>query len=454
MNSKRTLRIGSGAGWWGDRIDPARLNAQHGRLDFLCFETMAEATVSAAQVRKRRDPSFPGYDTWLDDRFRAVLPHCQRNGTRIVTNQGWIDPEAAARRIAELCAEAGWHDARVAAVTASDLTATIADSGQPIMESGEPVSKLRGKLITAEPYAGATAIVQALDEGAHIVVTGRVADPSLFLAPMMHYFGWREDDWARLGQGSGIGHLLECGAQVTGGYFSDPGFKDVPQPWNLAFPIAEVEDDGSAVIVKIEGSGGRIDLQTVKEQMFYEVHDPSRYITPDVVVDFTSARLEQLGRDRVRVSGIGGKPRTPTLKVSMGCAEGYIGEDMFFYAGPGCVEKARLAERILHERFRIVGLQAQEVRVDFIGVNAVHGAASPAPACEPNEVAVRVAARTATRTEAEKVGREVDGMAVCGLASTGKRVPHQDRVREVIGLWSTLVPRESVHTRIKYFGGK
>ncbi|OZI34004.1 ABC transporter substrate-binding protein [Bordetella genomosp. 10] len=443
-----TLRIGSGAGWWGDRIEPARWNAERGELDFLCFETMAEATVSAAQVRKRRDPGFPGYDTWLDDRMRAVLPHCKANGTRIVSNQGWIDPLAAARRVAALCAEAGWRDARVAAIQASDLTADIARRELAIMESGAPVSTIGATLISAEPYAGAEAIVQALDQGADIVITGRVADPSLFLAPMMHHYGWRADDWQRLGQGSGIGHLLECGAQVTGGYFGDPGYKDVPQPWNLAFPYADVAADGTAEIGKVAGTGGCIDLRTVKEQMFYEVHDPARYITPDVVVDFTTARLAQAGADRVRVSGIGGRARTDTLKVSMGCTEGYIGEDMFFFAGPGCLEKARLAETILRER--LSDLQCEDLRIDFLGLNAVHGAASAPPACAPAEIALRIAARCATRAQAERIGREVDGMAVCGLASTGKRVPHQDRVREVIGLWSTLVPRDTVRCTVQF----
>jgi len=268
---------------------------------------------------------------------------------------------------------------------------------------------------------------------------------------MMFEFGWDPLDHQRLGQGNGIGHLMECGAQVTGGYFSDPGFKDVPDPWNLAFPIAEVEADGSAVITKVAGTGGTVSLQTVKEQMLYEVHDPANYLTPDVVVDFTTAQIQQLGPDRVRVWGIGGKPRTPTLKVSIGCTEGFIGEDMFFYAGPGALRRAQLAKRVLEERFRIVGLQAEEVRIDFLGINAIHGLATPINAPEPYEVAVRVAARTKTRTEAIKVGREVDGMAVSGIAHTGKRVPHQDRTREVIGVWSSLVPREEVPANVQYF---
>jgi hypothetical protein len=274
-----------------------------------------------------------------------------------------------------------------------------------------------------------------------------VADPTIFLAPMIHEFGWSMQDTARLGLGTGVGHLMECGAQVTGGYFADPGFKDVPEPWNLAFPIAEVDSDGTTVLTKVAGTGGCVDLRTVKEQLLYEVHDPANYLTPDVVVDFTTTRLEQVGRDRVRVSGIGGKPRTPTLKASIAVTEGFVGEDMFFYAGPGALRRAELAREILLRRFEVVGLEAQEVRVDFLGVNAVHGPISR-PVGEPYEVGVRVAARCASRAEAEKVGREVDAMAVSGVGMTGKRVPFQDRVREVVGVWSALVDRQAVPAEI------
>lgn len=451
MNDSKILRIGAGAAWWGDRIEPAALNAEHGRLDYLCFETMAEATVSAAQVRARRDPSFPGYDTYLDDRMRAVLPACMRQGTRIISNQGWINPQGAARRIVELLRELGITGVKVAAVGGSLITDRVLSLAPTILETGAPTQSIAHSLISAEAYLGAAPIVDALAEGAQIVVTGRVADPSLFLAPMVHEFGWDLLDHERVGAGSAIGHLMECGAQVTGGYFADPGLKDVPEPWNLAFPIAEVDAEGGVTLSKVEGTGGMISLQTVKEQMLYEVHDPANYITPDVVVDFTQARIEQLAPDRVSVTGLMGKPRTPTLKVSMGCTEGFIGEDMFFYAGPGALRRAQLAKRILEERLRIVKLDAEEVRIDFLGLNAVHGAATPANAPEPYEVAVRVAARTRSREEAVKVGREVDGMAVSGIAHTGKRVPHQERTREVIGVWSSLVPREQVTAHIDYF---
>ena len=447
---KDVIRIGSGAAWWGDRVEPAALNAEKGDLDYLCFETMAEATVSAAQVRSRRDKSFPGYDTYLDDRMKAVLPACMKRGTKIVTNQGWINPDGAAKRVAELLKEMGYTGVKIASVNGSLITEHVLEMTDTILENGSPTASLKSTLITAEAYLGAEPIVEALKAGAQIVITGRVADPSIFMAPMMYEFGWDALDHAKLGQGNGIGHLMECGAQVTGGYFMDPGFKDVPEPWKFGFPIAEVSRDGSAVITKVAGTGGAVNLQTVKEQMLYEVHDPANYLTPDVVVDFTTAKLEQVGPDRVRVSNIGGKPRTSTLKVSIGCTEGHIGEDMFFYAGPGALRRAQIAKKVLEERFKIVNLQAEDIRIDFLGLNAIHGAATPADAPEPYEIAVRVAARTKTKEEAAKVGREVDGMAVSGIAHTGKRVPHQDRTREVIGVWSSLVPREKVPTSITY----
>jgi hypothetical protein len=446
-----TIRIGAGSAWWGDRIEPAALNAERGDLDYLCFETMAEATVSAAQVRARRDPTFPGYDTYLDERMRAVLPHCLKRGTRIISNQGWINPEGAAQRVVHWLRELGARGVKVAAISGGLITDRVLELTDTILENGRPTATLADSLVSAEVYLGAEPIVGALAQGARIVVSGRVADPSIFMAPMMYEFAWDALDHGRLGPGNGIGHLMECGAQVTGGYFPDPGFKDVPEPWNLAFPIAEVEPDGSAVITKVAGSGGAVNLMTVKEQLLYEVHDPANYLTPDVVVDFSTTRLEQVGPDRVRVTGISGKPRTPTLKVSIGCAEGFIGEDMFFYAGPGALRRAQLAKRILEERFKLVNLQAEELRIDFLGVNAIHSAMSPRDRPEPYEIAVRVAARTKTREEAIKVGREVDGMAVSGVGMTGKRVPHQDRTREVIGVWSSLVPRERIVPSIAMF---
>jgi len=444
------IRLACGSAWWGDRISPAADVAEHGDLDFLCFETMAESTVSAAQVKKRHDPNFPGYDTWLDDRMHAVLPHCLANQTRIVSNQGWIDPVAAAKRIKEIATDLGAVDFKVAAVTGSDLTPRISTLAGEILETGKPFSTIEGQIVSAEAYVGALPIAKALDRGADVVVTGRVTDPAIFLGPLIHSYGWKSSDWQLLGHGTGIGHLLECGAQVTGGYFSDPGFKDVPQPWNLGFPIADVDADGTCTISKLPGTGGLIDRHTVLEQMFYEVHDPANYLTADVVVDFTTAEIEEISPDRVRVSNIGGKPKTGLLKVSIGAAEGFIGEDMFFYAGPGAVERANLACEVLRERFKIVDLKADELRIERLGVDAIHRSVTPELAHSPYEVGVRVAGRTKTRAEALKIGREVDGMAVSGIAHTGKRVPFGERVREVVGIWSTLVAEEEVSPEIHF----
>ena len=446
-----TIRIGSGSAWWGDRISPAKESADKGQLDYLCFETMAEATISAAQVRKRRDPTFPGYDTWLDDRMTAVLPGCIKNKTKIISNQGWINPNGAAERIVYWLRTMGVRGVKVAAINGSLITRDVLNLTNTILETGERTQSLENKIVSAEVYQGAEPIVQALKNGAQIVVTGRIADPSIFAAPMMFEYGWGMDDFMRLGVANGIGHLMECGAQVTGGYFADPGFKDVPRPWDLGFPIAEVHNDGTAVITKLEGTGGVINAMTIKEQLLYEVHDPYNYITPDVVVDFSTTQIREIAENRVMVSGISGKPRTATLKVSIGCEEGFIGEDMFFYAGEGALQRAKLAENILRERFKIVELKAEELRIDYLGLNAIHGDMTPEVDHEPYEVAVRVAARTTTREEAMKIGREVDGMAVSGVGMTGKRVPHQDRTREIIGVWSSLIDRSKISPSIKMF---
>lgn len=447
----RTIRIGAGSAWAGDRIEPAGDLATRGDLDYLCFETMAEVTMSNAQMRKRREPGFPGHDPYLGERLDVVLPACLARGTRIISNQGWINPEGAAAHAVEHLRRLGVSGVKVAAVGGSLITDRVMALTETVIETGAPVAGLADTLVSAEVYLGVAGILEALAGGAQIVLTGRVADPSLFAAPLIHEFGWDLADWNRLGQAHGIGHLLECGMHVTGGYFADPGFKDVPDPWNLGYPIAEVDADGAAVLSKLDGTGGAIDLRTVKEQMLYEVFDPANYLTPDVVVDFSTVELSQLGPDRVRVAGISGKPRPETLKVSIGCAEGFIGEDIFFFAGAGALDRATLGRRILEERYRMAGLDADELRIDFLGIDALHGAATPARAPAPYEVALRVAARTKTRAEALKVGREVDSMAVGGVGMTGKRMPFGERVREVIGIHSALVARDAVDHQLTWF---
>lgn len=445
----KSLRLGAGSAWWGDRIEPAAALARQGRLDYLCFETMSEATMSAAQVRMRVDASYPGYDTYLDDRMYAVLEACAQNRTKIISNQGWANPAAAGARIIEIAREMGIGRLRVATVAGTVLQEFLASLNGVVFETNLPFQELPFQIVSVDPYLGAEWIVEALKQGADVVVTSRVADPSLFVAPIAFEFGWGLDQWERLGKATVVGHLLECAAQCMGGYYADPGYKEVPDLARIGFPLAEVDAEGDAVITKLPQAGGMVTAATLTEQLLYEIHDPAAYLTPDVVADFSGVQFQQLAKDRVRVSGGRGRPRTDTLKACVGCHEGYLAEDWFFFAGPGALEKAEYARTLLEERFRIVELRAEEVRIDFLGVNAVHGPISPRPASPPYEVGVRVAAKGRELREVNKVVREVDAMAVCGLAATGKRVPPRERVREVIGLHSILIPRSQVNVELK-----
>ena len=429
----RTLRIGAGSGFSGDRIEPAVELAEHGRLRYLVFECLAERTIALAQLAKRRDPEG-GYDSLLAARMRAVLPACRRQGIRIVTNMGAANPVAAARRVAEVARGLGMAGLRIAAVTGDDVTDRLRGTDTALDEGGT-VAALGNRLVSANAYIGARPIMEALAAGAEVVVTGRVADPALFLGPLMHEFGWAEDDWTRLGRGTLVGHLLECAGQVTGGYFADPGLKEVPDLARLGFPLAEVSEDGTATITKVPGSGGRVTPATLKEQLLYEVHDPARYLQPDVVADFSGVRVTPAGEDAVRVSGGDGAPRTGTLKVSVGCHEGWFGEGGISYAGPGAAARGRLALEIVRERLRLIGHEAEELRFDLVGMDSILGPAEGAP--EPREVRVRVIGRCGSPEEAERIGHEVDSLYLNGPASGGGVVKS---VREVIGIRSCLIP--------------
>ena len=314
----KTTRIGCGAGYSGDRIEPAVELAEKGGIRYLVFECLAERTIAIAQQARIKDPGA-GYDALLAARMEACLPSCRRNGVRIITNMGAANPAAGARRIGDVAKRLGIKGLKIAAVTGDDVLEVTRQHDPVILETGRRVSPLGDRLVSANAYLGADPIVEALKNGADMVITGRVADPSLFLAPLIAEFDWQPDRWDLLGQGTVMGHLLECAGQVTGGYFADPGFKDVPGLARLGFPIAEVREDGAFVVTKVPGSGGMVTAATCKEQFLYEIHDPSSYITPDVVADFTGVRVAETGKDRVAITGGKGRPRTDTLKVSIGC---------------------------------------------------------------------------------------------------------------------------------------
>jgi hypothetical protein len=446
----RSIRIGCGAGYAGDRIEPAIELAEHGRLHYLLFECLAERTIALAQQAKAKDPQA-GYDPMLIDRMRAVLPTCMVRGVRVITNMGAANPPAAADAICRLARELGLKGMMVATVTGDDVLDVIRegeggrDSEYVVMETGEPVARLAPSLVSANAYLGADAVLAALDTGADVIVTGRVADASMFLAAQIHELGWAIDDWDLLGAGTLVGHLLECAGQVTGGYFADPGVKDVRGLARLGFPIAEVDEDGTAVITKVEGSGGAVTAATCKEQLLYEIHDPGAYLTPDVIADFTDVRVDEIAPDRVRVDSARGRPRPERLKVSIGYHDGFIGEAQISYAGPGAVARAELAKAIVAERIRLTDLPVREIRYDLIGVDALHGSRQSHERCEPYEVRLRVAARTDTKVAADKIGHEVEALYTNGPAAGGGVMR---ATRDVLALVSTLMPRGRVSVRI------
>jgi hypothetical protein len=421
--------------------------AEQGRLDYLIFECLAERTIALAQQAKLRDPER-GYDPHLEERVRAVLPICIRNGTRIVTNAGAANPAQAARVVQQIARSMGLHGIKIAAVLGDDVLDIVRRDDPPLLESGNPCNSVGDRIISANAYIGVEPIVEALEHDADLVITGRCADPSLFLAPMMHHFQWGPADWTRLGAGTIAGHLLECAGQVSGGYFADPGLKDVPNLARLGFPLAEVTTDGSAIITKVDGSGGEVSEASCKEQLLYEIHDPGAYLTPDVTADFTEVTVRQLGKDRVAVEGGRGRPRPPSLKVSIGCREGFAGEGQISYAGRGAAARARLALDIVRERLRLTEVPCRDLRFDLIGVNSLHGDSLAASWDEPYEVRARAAGRADSREAAARIGAEVEALYTNGPAGGGGA---RQEVSEVIGIWSALVAREAVSCRVEYF---
>ncbi|CAK7069260.1 MAG: hypothetical protein DELT_01806 [Desulfovibrio sp.] len=443
----KTIRIGSGAGYSGDRIEPAVELAEKGNIQYLGLECLAERTIAIDQQLRLKDPE-QGYDPLMEARWEKLLPVCLKNKVTIITNMGAANPTAALKKTKEIAKRLGLTGFKIAAVYGDDVVNKVKQGNFIIDETGEPVSSMGDTMLSANAYMGAAPIVEALKNGANVIITGRVADPALFMAPLIYEFGWSMDDWHKMGIGTGIGHLLECAGQVTGGYFADPGKKDVPDLARLGFPLVEVAEDGSFIVTKVEGSGGRVDRHTCTEQIIYELHDPSAYLTPDVVADFSKVTFEQEGKDRVKVSGFTGRPKPETLKVSIGYVDSYIGEGQISYAGAGAVNRGRLALDIVKERLRIIGLDILEERYDLIGLNALHGdAISSASGCEPYEVRARVTVRVKSMKEAALVGNEVEALYVTGPAGGAGA---SKAARQVVAVKSTYVPRDMVTPVIDY----
>jgi hypothetical protein len=445
----KTLRIGAGAGYSGDRIEPAVELAEKGELDYLVFECLAERTIALAQQARLADPEA-GFDPLLGERMRRVLPFVARGREtgqrrlRVISNMGAANPLSAAREVRRIAAELGLAGLVVAAVTGDDVLAQLAPGH--MLDNGATLGALGDRLISANAYLGAEGIVAALQADADVVITGRVADPSLFLAPQLFEFGWAQDDWTRLGRGTLIGHLLECAGQITGGYFADPGVKEVPDLARLGFPLAEVDAEGRAVIRKVAGSGGRIDTATCTEQMIYEVHDPQAYLTPDVTADFSGVSFSLIAANQVKADGADGRARPQTLKVSVGYLDGWIGEGQISYGGPGALARAQLARDVVLERLKLTGVVCEEVRADLMGVDSLHGAELGARAGgEPWEVRLRVVGRCADKAQAVRIGNEVETLYTNGPYGGGGATKG---VRQVVAVASLLLPREAVAPQV------
>jgi len=432
-----TVRIGAGAGYAGDRIEPAVELARRGDLDYLGFECLGERTLALA--RGRLDRGEPGYDPRLRERMRRVLPHCAEGDTTVVTNMGAADPVGAAAATATVADELGL-DLAVASVAGSNVRDRLDAVREETYEGGR-VSDIED-VVAADAYLGVEGIVAALDAGADVVLTDRVADTSLFLAPLVSEFDWSIDPLSGpVGRGVVASHLLECAGQVTGGYFADPGYKDVDGLADLGFPLAEVDSDGALVVTKLPDTGGEVTARTCTEQLLYEVHDPSEYVTPDAVADFSGVEFERAGEDRMRVTGAAARPRTDTLKVNVCYEDSVVGEGEIGYAGPGALDRADLAASVVERRLERRGVDVEELRVDRIGVDSLHGDIGRRRADAPYEVRLRVAARCSSERAARAVANEVESLYTNGPAGGGGATTDVSRV---VGIASTLVDRDLV----------
>lgn len=439
------LLIGCAAGFSGDRIDAAGPVVQElirqRQPAVLIFETLAERTLALAQLARRSDPEA-GFEPLMPEFLRPVLADCLQHGIRIVSNFGAANPQAAARTIHHLAQALGTRTPRIAVVHGDDLSGP---AHRPLLAEALAKRMPAQELVSANAYIGAQPIAAALQAGADIVVCGRVSDPSLVVGPAMAHYGWAWDDWDRLGRATMVGHLLECGTQVTGGYFADPGYKDVPGLDQLGYPIAEIDADGHCTLFKPQGTGGCITPATVKEQLLYEIHDPAQYLTPDVVADITQAQVHAVGPDRVRLEGVRGHPRPDTLKVNVCYATGWFAEAEISYAGPRAAERARLAGQTIQQRLGHLA----PLRTDLIGVTSVWGndASSWLDGADlrhaPHDVRLRMAWQHADHATAQRLPREVNALYCCGPAGGGGVRTH---MRQRLGLTSCLIPHTHIPT--------
>ncbi|MDT7856100.1 acyclic terpene utilization AtuA family protein [Rubrivirga sp. S365] len=453
MSNSAPLRIASGQGFWGDLQRAPIDQARRGPIDVLVMDYLAEVTMSILQKQKLRDPEM-GYARDFVDVVTELASDIREKGFKVISNAGGVNPVACAEAIVAGARERGAHGLKVAVVTGDDLLDRLDDLvGRGVelkhMETGEPISTVLDRVVSANAYLGARPIAEALAQGADVVVTGRTTDTGLTLAPLVDRFGWDWDDWDKMAAGTVAGHILECGAQSSGGNFTD--WQDVPDMAGIGFPITEVNADGSFVVTKHEGSGGLVSRGTVAEQLLYEIGDPTDYITPDVVADFTSIRLDDEGSDRVRVSGIEGGADTEFLKVSAAYADGWKATSTLVYAWPNAAEKARAAAGILRDRLDALGLEFDEYRAEILGAGALSEVDEAAPKREADldEVQLRVSVRGQDKAAVEQFGREIAPLILTGPSAVTGFAGGRPRPSEVIAYWPALIPKSEVKAEVR-----
>ena len=448
----RSIRLGGGQGFYGDTPRAVEGLIKSG-VDYLCLEALAELTLAILQKDRAKDESL-GYTRDLPRYLAAAMPAILDGATKVITNAGGINPRAAAHAAIATAKQLGVSGLKIATVLGDDLMGRLpavqaaTESALANVETGAAFATMGGDALFFSAYIGAFPIADALAQGADIVITGRVADAALFLGPLIYEFGWARDDWDHLAAGILVGHLLECSGQVAGGNFSGEWWT-IPEPWKLPYPIAEVTADGTAVITKPADSGGRVDVDTVRHQLLYEVHDPAAYLSPDVVADFTSATITDLGDDRVEIRDVRGLPATASYKALLAYPAGWAGETRIAFGWPDAPEKAKALTAILMQRVEMAGLIVDEWEVELWGVNALGGDTVPATDAEPPEVVARVAWRCADQKTAALVGRELVPLALsappAGMTGIGRGGAG---ATELLGIWPTLVDKTLVDPQI------
>jgi hypothetical protein len=443
---KDSIRIASGQGFWGDLIDAPYHQVTRGPVDYVMMDFLAEVTMSIMQKQKLRNPEL-GYARDLPGQIGRMLPHIVEKNIKVITNGGGVNPLACRDAIFREAEKAGIKGLKVGVVVGDDILENIDEllaAGIELanMETGEPLSKIRGDIVSANVYFGAFPIVEALQKGADIVITGRTTDTGLTLAPMIHEFGWKRDDWDLLSAGTIAGHILECGGQSSGGNFLGD-WRSVPDLAHIGFPIAVAYPDGTFHITKHEGTGGLVSEATVKEQLMYEIGDPREYITPDCVADFTTIRLEQAGENRVRVYDIKGRPATDFYKVSASYQDGYSAFGTLTYAWPDALDKAKAADGILRERMRDLGLEFDEILTEFVGLNSCFGPLATVPE-DINEVVLRIGVRGKTREHLTRFGQEIAPLILTGPPSVTGFAGGRPKPSDVIAYWPALLPKTAV----------